>query len=110
MPLTDSIVKASEGREAAAVVAKGALRAAAHLRISNRRLADIVGLSGSSMSRLAQGAFQASPSTWRYCSFGSIDRSTLSAGATLSLPRAGYIQTIWRWGADHLISSCMYLD
>jgi hypothetical protein len=47
--------------DGAAIVAKGALRAAAHLKIPNRVLADIVGLSESSLSRLAQGAFRLDP-------------------------------------------------
>jgi hypothetical protein len=58
-----SINPLASNLETAAVVAKGALRAAAHLKISNRRLADVVGLSGSSMSRLAQGTFQLDPSS-----------------------------------------------
>jgi len=47
----------------AAIVAKGALRAAAHLEIPNRVLASIVGLSESSVSRLAQGAFRLDPAS-----------------------------------------------
>ena len=45
----------------AAVVAKSALRAAAHLDIPNRALARIIGLSESSVSRIAQGAFRLDP-------------------------------------------------
>jgi hypothetical protein len=63
MPFRSHAASSSEVLEATAVVAKGALRAAAHLKISNRGLADIIGLSGSSMSRLAQGAFQLDPSS-----------------------------------------------
>jgi hypothetical protein len=45
----------------AAVVAKGALRAAAQLKIPNRVLAQIIGLSEASVSRAAQGAFRLDP-------------------------------------------------
>lgn len=45
----------------AAVVAKSALRAAVQLDISNRALARIIGLSESSVSRIAQGAFRLDP-------------------------------------------------
>jgi hypothetical protein len=47
--------------ETAAVVAKGALRAAAQLKIPNRILARIIGLSEASVSRAAQGAFRLDP-------------------------------------------------
>jgi antitoxin Xre/MbcA/ParS-like protein len=46
------------GDERAAVVAKSALRAAAQLKIPNRVLARIIGLSEASVSRAAQGAFR----------------------------------------------------
>jgi len=42
----------------AAVVAKAALRAAAQLKIPNRVLAQIIGVSEASISRAAQGAFR----------------------------------------------------
>lgn len=42
----------------AAIVAKAALRAAAQLKIPNRVLAQIIGVSEASVSRAAQGAFR----------------------------------------------------
>ena len=47
--------------EKAAVVAKAALRAATQLKISNRALAQIIGLSEASMSRASRGAFHLDP-------------------------------------------------
>lgn len=47
--------------EHAVVVAKGALRAAEQLKIPNRVLAKIIGLSEASVSRAAQGAFRLDP-------------------------------------------------
>jgi hypothetical protein len=47
--------------EQGAVVAKAALRAAGQLKISNRLLAQIIGLSEASMSRAARGEFQLDP-------------------------------------------------
>jgi hypothetical protein len=44
--------------EKAALVAKAALRAASQLKISNRVLAQIIGVSEASVSRAAQGAFR----------------------------------------------------
>jgi hypothetical protein len=49
---------AAPGDEKAAVVAKAALRAAAQLKIPNRLLAQIIGVSEASVSRAAQGAFR----------------------------------------------------
>jgi hypothetical protein len=56
-------LKASAERkdDKAAVVAKAALRAAGQLKIPNRLLAQIIGLSEASMSRAARGAFQLDP-------------------------------------------------
>jgi len=45
-------------QDKAAVVAKAALRAAAQLKIPNRVLAQIIGVSEASVSRAAQGAFR----------------------------------------------------
>ncbi|HLW93167.1 MAG TPA: MbcA/ParS/Xre antitoxin family protein [Roseiarcus sp.] len=45
-------------KEQAAVVAKAALRAATQLKIPNRLLAQIIGVSEASVSRAAQGAFR----------------------------------------------------
>jgi hypothetical protein len=50
--------KASPSSDEAAVVAKAALRAAAQLKIPNRVLAQIIGVSEASVSRAAQGAFR----------------------------------------------------
>jgi hypothetical protein len=47
--------------EKTAVVAKAALRAADQLKIPNRLLAQIIGLSEASMSRASRGAFQLDP-------------------------------------------------
>ena|SRR5579872_4297846 len=49
---------AAPGDDKAAVVAKAALRAAAQLKIPNRVLAQIIGVSEASVSRAAQGAFR----------------------------------------------------
>jgi hypothetical protein len=57
---------AAPAEEGAAVVAKAALRAAARLKIPNRVLARIVGLSEASVSRAAQGAFRLDPESKPY--------------------------------------------
>lgn len=48
----------AENAHRPAIVAKAALRAAAQLKIPNRILAQIIGVSEASVSRAAQGAFR----------------------------------------------------
>jgi hypothetical protein len=54
--VTVQLEQVAQGEEGA-VVAKAALRAAAQLKIPNRLLARIIGVSEASVSRAAQGAF-----------------------------------------------------
>ena len=57
--MTTQVEQASaEEERKAVVVAKAALRAAAQLKIPNRVLAQIIGVSEASVSRAAQGAFR----------------------------------------------------
>ena len=65
MPARSEPAPPGEERKAA-IVAKAALRAAAALKIPNRLLARIIGLSEASVSRAAQGAFQLDPDSKPY--------------------------------------------
>jgi Protein of unknown function (DUF2384) len=61
MPALPSQLQTPSNDAEAAVVAKGVLRAAAHLDIPHRALARMLGLSEASVSRLAPGAFRLDP-------------------------------------------------
>jgi hypothetical protein len=55
------IAKRAGGLSPSAVLGKSALRAAAYLQIPNRALARIIGLSDSTITRVAQGKFALEP-------------------------------------------------
>jgi hypothetical protein len=59
--MSSQLRRSPRGDTDASIVAKAALRAAAELKIPNRALAQIVGLSEASMSRAARGAFHLEP-------------------------------------------------